>query len=140
MPTYQNAIVIDDDAIALMLCERLLRISNFAENIKCFDSGSYALSWIKDNFESKPVLPDIIFLDLHLPKIDGFTFLQKIEELFGKGRVPDVYVLSSTFFVDDEQKINQYPFVKKIIIKPLTMKDLEDGLGSTHHENVDAPL
>ena len=79
MPTYHNAIIIDDDAIALMLCERLLGIAGFAENVKSFDSCLHALNWITDNFESKPVLPEIVLLDLHLPKMDGFSFLQKIK-------------------------------------------------------------
>ncbi len=140
MPIYKNAIIVDDDAIALMVCERLVRIAVFAEKSLVFDSAIKALKWINDNMNEKFVLPDIILVDLHMPQMDGFTFIQKIEELFNMGNAPDVFVLSSTIYSDDEKKLNQFSFVKKIIMKPLTIADFSTGEESTHHQDIYAPL
>ncbi len=140
MPEYKSAIIVDDDAIALMLSERLIRIAGFAEKSKSFDSAIKALKWMADNFNDKVVLPDIIFVDLHMPQMDGFTFLEKIKEVFNQGNAPDVFVLSSTVYADDRQKLSQYSFVKKVIMKPLKIEDFGSGMASTHHQDIYAPL
>ena len=140
MPIYKSVLIVDDDSIALMLSERLIHMARFAEKSKSFDSALKALKWMTDNFKDKVVLPDIILVDLHMPQMDGFTFLQKIEDMFGKENAPDVFVLSSTVYSDDKKKLNQFPFVKKVIMKPLTMEDFGTGEESTHHQNIYAPL
>ncbi|MEO7210208.1 MAG: response regulator [Chitinophagaceae bacterium] len=140
MPNYKSVLIVDDDSIALMLSERLIHIAGFAEKSISFDSALKALKWITDNFKDKIVLPDIILVDLHMPEMDGFTFLQKIEEMFSPGNAPDVFVLSSTVYIDDKKKLNQFSFVKKIIMKPLTIADFGTGEESTHHKNIYAPL
>ena len=140
MPIYKSVLIVDDDSIALMLSERLIHIAKFAEKSKSFDSALKALKWLTDNFQDKVVLPDIILVDLHMPQMDGFTFLQKIEEMFGRENAPDVVVLSSTVYTDDKKKLNQFPFVKKVIMKPLTIGDFGTGEESTHHQNIYAPL
>ncbi len=140
MPNYKSAIIVDDDAIALMLSERLIRLAGFADKSQSFDSAIKALKWMTDNLHEKFVLPDIILIDLHMPQMDGFTFLQKVEELFNKGKVPDVFVLSSTVYADDERKLNKFSFVKKIIMKPLKIEDFGTGTASAHHQDIYTPL
>lgn len=141
MPTYRNALLLDDDPIALMLCERMIRISHFAENCINFNTSTEALKYIAETPANSLSYPDILLIDLHMPFMDGFEFLQKINELGAhNGRYPDVYVLSSTVYADDENKLNRFPFVKKIILKPLMPEHFDSGAASTHHQDIYAPL
>lgn len=141
MPSYKNALLLDDDPIALMVCERMIRISHFAETCINFQNTAEALKFFAETPADSPSYPDILLIDLHMPFMDGFEFLQKINELGARnGHFPDVYVLSSTVYADDENRLNRFPFVKKIILKPLTPEHFDSDAASTHHQDIYAPL
>ena len=79
MARFENVLLIDDNEINNVMHERLIEIAGFGEKIVVMPSGVDALTYLKNevvNDLSK--VPDIIFLDIRMPIIDGFGFLAEI--------------------------------------------------------------
>jgi PAS domain S-box-containing protein len=108
-----NIWFIDDDLINNMLSERMMK-KHFPE-IKS-TSFLYADDAIQ-LLESKDTsFPDAIFLDINMPMMNGWDFLDQVEKL--QLSVP-VYMLTSSIDPKDQAKAHQYPLVKDFISKPL---------------------
>ena len=100
MHNYKNTLIIDDDAIFVFVFQKLLaRIQNFGIIHKC-SNGQMALEFL-----NKPdvIYPDIVFLDLNMPVMDGWQFLDEIQI---SNKLLNVFVASSTIDKVDIQKIN----------------------------------
>ncbi len=104
---------IDDDDINNLLSERL--IGKHFPDTKCrtFIDAEEALNELQKNSTLKP---DAIFLDINMPRMNGWEFLEEFEKL----KLPiNVYMLTSSIDPRDQQKAHTYSFVKDFISKPL---------------------
>lgn len=113
MKTY----LIDDDDLALYLTEHLLRVEGFSNCICTFQSAQEAL----DNLVGKKQrVPQVVFLDLNMPLMDGWQFLDALapyqEALRGTCHI---YILTSSLALLDLEKSKQYELVAGLIHKPL---------------------
>lgn len=118
-----NALIIDDSEIDRYILKRQLNgigVNNIFEN----DDGATALEFLKDydkNRESHPdkFPPVVIFLDINMPLIDGFQFLEKFSELREKFDYSQCTVLmySSSERVEDIERASKYGFVADFIVK-----------------------
>jgi len=108
----RNIVLIDDDKIQHLLNEKI--IGNYSNlNSRSFLSAETALKTIENN----KIIPDVIFLDINMPEMDGWTFLDKFQSKFDS--IP-VFMLSSSTDNDDIKKAVEYPCVKGFLLKPLT--------------------
>lgn len=113
---------VDDDPITLMLCKKVITKHSFSNTIITAKNGEEALQYfnsIINKEENK--LPDLIFLDLNMPVMDGWEFL----DLFSTSKYSEVnstkiVVLSSTIDPEDLQKSKKYPMVIDFLSKPIT--------------------
>jgi CheY-like chemotaxis protein len=113
---------VDDDPITLMLCKKVITKHSFSNTIITAKNGEEALQYfnsIINKEENK--LPDLIFLDLNMPVMDGWEFL----DLFSTNKYSEVnstkiVVLSSTIDPEDLQKSKKYPMVIDFLSKPIT--------------------
>ncbi|MFT5513070.1 MAG: response regulator of citrate/malate metabolism [Bacteroidia bacterium] len=114
--------LIDDDEIQNLINTRVIGIA--AENIvvKAFTSAENALS---DLIANAATLPDIIFLDINMPKMNGWDFLDAYVKLENKVKV---YMLSSSINNKDIQKSEKYDVVNGFICKPLVVERLSEIL------------
>lgn len=78
--TIKNLWIIDDDPFASYYIQRLIELQKLAENISVFNYASVALEILKKNDGTEP-LPEIILLDIYMPVIDGWQFLEKFSAL-----------------------------------------------------------
>lgn len=69
--------IIDDDAIFQFLANRLLRSTNLIDKIIQFPDGEKAINYFIENKDIAENIPDLVFLDLNMPYIDGWQFLEK---------------------------------------------------------------
>ncbi|GAB3579330.1 response regulator [Hymenobacter daeguensis] len=129
MKTY----LIDDDSLAIYLTEQLLRAEGFSNAICTFQSAEEALQKLvteKDN-----AVPDVVFLDLNMPMMNGWQFLDALapyeDELRGSCHI---YILTSSLALTDLEKSKRYDLVAGLIHKPLDSEEiraiqsrLEDG-------------
>ena len=127
----KTVLVIEDDFITMYLNRSLLESASFCDNIAEAASGDEALSYF-ENIEKgdKPLdnLPEVIFLDLNMPVMDGWEFLetfgQKFPEFVKKTKI---FILSSSSDPEDHERALKEPNIAAFLSKPLD-KDLHFNL------------
>lgn len=121
---YKKVIVIDDDPINNMICEKMVQHAGFAEQVHSFLSALDALEWVKQSQESTSDI--FILLDINLPLMNGWEFLDQLQQLKDNHQSIDfsIYIHSSSVSVDDQQKATEHPLVNGFILKPLTLDKL----------------
>ncbi len=116
-----NVMIVDDDALVFFLSTKLINaISIPTKLIQCTD-GMEAISYFKDNIAVPDQLPDVVFLDLSMPIMDGWEFLDEYRTIMSDLTKPNrLYVLSSSVSPHDMERAKQYDFVRDFIVKPLS--------------------
>jgi CheY-like chemotaxis protein len=122
------ACIIDDDRIYVNLVKKIIEIKKLSQNLIIFKNGKEALDYFKAILENinKSSLPDIIFLDLNMPVMDGWEFLSefvKIKNNFNKKIT--LYVVSSSIDPRDLQRAKSFNMVTDYLIKPIELKQFE---------------
>ncbi|MFS4492491.1 response regulator [Maribacter sp. 2308TA10-17] len=120
--------IVDDDPIIVYSMNRLMMEMNFYESLNTFENGKKAIEALQMAHESDENLPDILFLDLTMPEMNGFEFLNELSKMDSKTngfQQIRVIVISSSVNPREIEKINSYPMVEKYIVKPLTPSDLK---------------
>jgi len=122
---YKKVIVIDDDPINNMICEKMVQHAGFAEQVDSFLSALDALEWLKNAKENTSGI--FILLDINLPLMNGWEFLEQLEYLKTTHTMDlSIYIHSSSVSVDDQQKAKEHPLVDGFILKPLTLEKLTE--------------
>ncbi len=126
-----TVLVIDDDEPTNFLNQMIIEESGCAENIKAVQSGQEALDYLtreKDNWSKGP---DLIFLDINMPAMNGWEFLEQYKQL-DKERQARVMVvmLTTSLFPEDEVRAREIPEVSGFENKPLTPEKLDRILKS----------
>lgn len=123
---------IDDDPITLMLCKKVIERTTFSNEIITAQNGEEALLYfdkINTEYElsNKTIaLPQLIFLDLNMPVMGGWEFLDSFNSSnYSNFNSIKVVVLSSTIDPEDQQKAATYPMVLDFLPKPITLSMLE---------------
>jgi len=126
---YKKVMLIDDNEVDLKINSKIINISKLFDEIIICHSGDEALTYLNKHIDDEQNLPDFILLDIQMPEMDGFEFL----EIFKK--FPDrlkekclITILSSTLDFGDIKKAEANPYVIKLLKKPLFPKELEEVL------------
>ncbi|MEJ7779189.1 MAG: response regulator [Daejeonella sp.] len=124
---YKNVLLIDDNHIDNLINRKILGNANYAENITVIDSPEKAFEFLRESLMTGDNVPEVIFLDLRMPIMNGFEFLKSLLELPNlKPELIKIFVLSSSLDPKDIKKINENHLVSKFIGKPLTNQILEE--------------
>lgn len=125
-----KVLCIDDDKITLVLCEMVIQKAKFANEVKTAANGKEGLTWFSNFFNDrkngiKTDPPTLIFLDLNMPVMNGWDFLEEYLMKYAD-RLPEtkVVILSSTVNPEDFSRANRYDIVIDFINKPLTVEGL----------------
>ncbi|MBK0369218.1 response regulator [Flavobacterium agrisoli] len=124
---FETILCIDDDPIALMLCKKVIAKFNFSNTVITAQNGQEALSlfdnYLTDSTHNK--MPNLIFLDLNMPVMNGWEFLEQFSLVNYKvfSTIP-IIVLSSTIDPEDISKSKKYPNVIEFLSKPITTEIL----------------
>jgi CheY-like chemotaxis protein len=119
--------LVDDNDTDNFISKRIIEITNFADDVIVKNSGKSALDYLEEHKETPETLPEIIFLDINMPIVDGFVFLYEYEKF--NNEIKDkcrVIILSSSDNKRDIDKIVNNDYVIKFVTKPLTEKTLEE--------------
>lgn len=120
-----KAVLIDDSDIDLFIQRRFLEVYNFSEELVLYRSAEEALNWLKMLNGEPP--PDVIFLDLNMPDIDGFSFLENFDNLpDGIKQKSKIVVLTSSNNKKDRDQAFTNSSVIQFITKPLKQSDIEE--------------
>jgi CheY-like chemotaxis protein len=120
---YKTCLLIDDNYIDNFVTRRILESSNFADSVVVSQSATEAI----DSLRSGNVVPDVIFLDIRMPGMGGFEFLQEYDkiDIEGKSNVK-IFMLSSSLDPTDMKKSGNNKYITQFIHKPLTQKALDE--------------
>lgn len=121
----KTAWIIDDEAISIFYTENLLKINGFASEVRAFANGQEALTELEKVVQSE-AFPDFIFLDLNMPAMDGWGFLQAYRRFPKEVREGcTLYILSSSVDENDINRSKIHEEVRDFLSKPLEKIDLE---------------
>ena len=131
MKNLPKLFLAEDDAIFSMLMKRSLKKLGYDEQLVVFKNGQELLTEIKANTTSEEGLPDIILLDLNMPVMDGWQFLDAIITFYDTlPKSIDIYVLSSSIFTADIEKAKKYKIVNDYLVKPVSREKLNEILAN----------
>ena len=120
-------LLVDDDEPTNFLNKMILEDVNCTENIEVADSGQNALDYLqKASGNGSPSSPELIFLDINMPAMNGWEFLERYSALEKKHKANVVIVMLTTSLnPDDRAKAGSIPDVSGFETKPLTQEKLE---------------
>ncbi|MDJ0638857.1 MAG: response regulator [Paracoccaceae bacterium] len=116
-PKIDTLMIIDDSEIDLMLAARVAERSGQVATILRFQYAEKALDHIRSGVSPQPSL---ILLDINMPRMDGFEFLEALEGHLGPTFASVVVMLTTSMNPDDEERAESHPYVRDFRNKPLS--------------------
>ncbi len=120
---FNKVLLVDDDKINNYINLRLIRRIGLSEEIIVTNNGQEAITYLKTC--DKNELPTLILLDINMPVMDGFEFLEEYEKMkFESVERPMIVVLTTSTNTNDIKKVESSPIAAGYINKPLTEENL----------------
>jgi CheY-like chemotaxis protein len=129
MTKIRNLVLIDDDDLFVFLTKKTIEQKNLVDAVKIFRNGQEAINFLDANSQNPDELPEIILLDLSMPVMDGWQFLEEfilLKPRFGKKIT--IYIVSSSITPNEVKKARNSNEVTDYIIKPITKVHLIEML------------
>ena len=130
-------LLVDDDEITNFLSKEVLQL-HFAEaEIITVTNGEEALEFLADQLKGESALPQIMLLDINMPLMNGWEFLEKLEE----GNQQEyssinIFMYTSSVYFEDLNKAKRNRLLKNILTKPLNDEGIQEMIASVNTENV----
>ncbi|MBI1182934.1 response regulator [bacterium] len=129
MSAIKKVYLIDDDEINNFICTNILKKINFSDDVVAFESGTEALEVLKKAIAMGDAeqIPDVIFLDINMPIMNGWDFLEEYKQLKSDiDKTVSLFMLSSSIYQADVEKSKQYGEVVDFVTKPLNAEILNE--------------
>jgi CheY-like chemotaxis protein len=125
-PKFERVMIIDDNIIDLYITKRLIIKNNFGKEVLEYSSAVEALQYLQDHQDITSLLPQIIFIDIYMPVMSGFEFLEAYDQL------PDAlknycksFIISSTIDDNDIVRARMDKNLTAFQVKPITKEFLD---------------
>ncbi|QDH78470.1 response regulator [Echinicola soli] len=120
-------LLIDDDEPTNYINEIILKRTGYVDKIVTVQSGMAALEYLKSVDENENPRPELIFLDINMPGISGWDFLEEYKKLPPHQKAKNVVVmLTKSINLDDDEKSKTYQEISEYRSKPLTQDKISD--------------
>ncbi|HEX7756504.1 MAG TPA: response regulator [Niabella sp.] len=126
MKTGKEIFIVDDDSIHRLLMSKLFARQGKEYKLDFFENGQKALTALESAIASPShTIPDIILLDIEMPVMNGWQFMNEYQLLPPeiKDRI-SVYMVSSSFTDEDQERVKSYPEIVDYIVKPLRIEKI----------------
>lgn len=127
-----TAYIVDDDSVYVFGLQKLISLRGLCKNVFVFQNGFEAVKHIESIAFANELLPDVILLDINMPVMDGWQFMDefiKIEPSMGKKIT--IYMVSSSIEDDDLKRAKAISQITNYIVKPITLPQLTEIFGVT---------
>ncbi len=123
----KNILLVDDSDIDNMVNKRVIMKAGYTEQVTVKISAQAALDYLSEcSNDQSSMIPDLILLDIRMPEIDGFGFLERFEKLPGQiHQKANIVMLSSSIDAEDIRRAEENRFVKKFVNKPLKKETID---------------
>jgi len=134
----RSILLIDDDEPTNFFHKLIAEETRCAEQVLAVQGGQDALDYLADIKTKKGNIswPDIIFLDINMPAMDGWEFLDKFQQIKKENGTKVIMIMLTTSLnPDDEIRSKDIPVITGFVNKPLTVPILYDIIKSHFPEN-----
>jgi len=127
----KKILLIDDDVVVNKVNKFLIESTGIFDSVESKTAPNEALAYFEDLIKTKQSLPGFVLVDISMPDIDGFEFIDLLDELFEEHEIetmPAFVILSASNFKRDFEQFDKTPIVKKFLTKPLDKDEFEQVL------------
>jgi len=124
-PFIQTACIIDDDRTFIFVTNHLIKSNKLCEVVLSYENGQVAIDQLKARIENQESFPEIILLDINMPALDGWEFLEEFKKM--KAMLPKavrIYLVSSSIDERDVERSMSCSDVSDYIVKPVRLDTL----------------
>jgi len=131
MDSNLNVCVVDDDEIYQFTMKLTLKALSSVGSITSFNDGGEAIDFMLRNIDNESQLPDVIFLDINMPVMDGFQFMEEYVKIKPKlNKKITIYMVSSSVDPVDIKRADKIIDISDYIVKPIEENQLKSILSS----------
>ena len=116
--------VVDDDPLYIFSMKKVLKLTEFCSDAKFFKNGQEVLDELIPHLE-EGVLPDIMFLDISMPLMNGWELLDHLVK-YPRIKEMKIFIVSSSIDPYDTGKSSSYDIVTDYIYKPITIEKMKE--------------
>lgn len=126
MKKFKKVFIVDDDKVFHFIIKKLLLKNNIDTISTFFENGFDAVEELKVKMNSEIDLPDLILLDINMPIMDGWQFLEEFRMIKNQLiKAPLIYLISSSNDIVDVNKAKEYDVeIENYILKPMSLEDV----------------
>ena len=125
-PKFETVMIIDDNLVDLYIISRMITKNNFGKNVLHYTEAEEAIKYLQENQDSISKLPQIIFVDIYMPLMSGFEFLEAYDKLSTTLKnYCKTYIISSTIDNEDIARSSSNKNVVAFHVKPITKEFLD---------------
>lgn len=124
MKKIKTICIIDDDPIFRFGTKKMMETVLYSIKFLVFKNGKDAYDNLLPQLQLNTNLPDVIFLDLNMPVMDGWQFLDELIKIPMAENIP-IYIVSSSVDSRDIKKAKTYKLVSKYIVKPFSVSKIQ---------------
>ena len=125
MKKVETIYIVDDDSLYTLLLKKKIDKLHLCNKIMSFANGENAINQIKQYIETKEELPDIVFLDINMPIMNGWEFMEEFIKLLPLlHKKISIYISSSSIAAEDRMKAQSYEAIENYISKPIENETL----------------
>ena len=117
--------VIDDDPQFQYITNRMIDRVLEGHRILQFSDGFQAIKFMRSNISTPSNLPQLIFLDINMPNLSGWQFIEQLSLILSEDYLPVIYMVSSSTDKEDIDRATTYEKLKGYLVKPLTIPELK---------------
>ncbi|AXT62084.1 response regulator [Aquimarina sp. AD10] len=124
--SFQSVCIIDDDNIYINLVSKIIELRRLSKSVLVFNNGKEALDFFLASLQNGGKIPEVIFLDINMPIMDGWEFLKEFSKIKNQGFSNiNLYVVSSSIDSRDIERAKAIDIVSDYIAKPIKLNDFE---------------
>lgn len=127
MKKIDLACIIDDDPIFVFGAKKIMQFSDFCNSFMVYHNGEEAIDGLRPIILANEKMPDIILLDLNMPIMDGWQFLDEFTQIPTEKEIL-IYIVTSSIDPADVNRAKAYNRVSNYLVKPISIEDLRKSL------------